>query len=143
MGPQTHRPQDHERIDIRDLVAGPPNVASEFLDELEATSILCVRIVLGIVGAEIAVGDRPGERVDQSVGQNVTVGVGVESDVGRNSHASEHEFVPGEEPVDVVADACAIRGHCAEARRSSIVRTALRSAGNVASVAWWTMEPAG
>jgi hypothetical protein len=77
------------------------------------------------------------------VAEHIAIGVGAESDVGRDSDTSKHELASGEEPVDVVPDADAKRGHLREARRSSIVRTAAPRDGNDACVASWTMEPGG
>jgi hypothetical protein len=95
------------------------------------------------MGAQVAIGNCPRKRIDQRVAQDITVGVCVESDVGRHGHTAKHEFVSGEEPVDVVADARAKRDHAAQPRRSSIVRTAFRRPGSDARVASWTLEPGG
>ena len=72
-------------------------------DEIQAAGIVGRRIILGKVGAQIAVGKGAGEGVDHGMTEHVAVGMGVEPVVGRDRHTAEHQGLSGHQAMDVVA----------------------------------------
>lgn len=74
-------------------------------DEIEAARLLRLRIVLGEVRTEIAVGDRASHRVDKGVTEHVTIGMGGETDGRVNRYPTQDESVTGDQSVQVVPDA--------------------------------------
>jgi hypothetical protein len=95
------------------------------------------------MGAEVAIGDRSGQRVDEGVAEDIAVGMGVEPDVRVNRDAPEDQLATWNQSVDVVADARAEARHTPQARRSSIVRARRRRTGSNERVASCTGEPGG
>ena len=62
--PQLRGAQHHETVHVRDLVTRRPHVLRELANELQASCVVGLRIVLREVSPQVAVGDRAGQSVD-------------------------------------------------------------------------------
>ena len=103
--PQSDCAKRDETVDVSYGVATLGKVAGELLDKAETPRVDRLGVVLRKVRSQVPISDCAGQCVQQSVAQDVAIGVGVKADVGRNGHAAEHQGTIGHEAVNVVPDA--------------------------------------
>ena len=141
------RTEHHERVDVDNLVPRLLDVVAELIEEVETPSILCVRIIFGKVGAEIAVGDRPRQGIDQGVAQDVAIGMCAEADWSGDRHATQHQRFPWVQPMNIVSKSGpGVRHWSVTFTFLSRVSTSLASAmscGELERVARCTVESEG